>query len=242
MRRSGPRESPAGAAGAESGRRHDLGLLTLGQSPREDVTPTFRSVLGDSVRWLERGALDGLDPEALRAMEAKAGEPQLETRLRTGAAIGLSKAALMPRLVEASAGLARDCRHVLLLCSGEFPPLAAACPGLIQPGRILRAIIGAVAGSRRLGLIGPASDLVEAPGRWHPYAADLVCAPASPYGGSGAIEAAGRNLAERGADILYLNDMGFTDGHRLALARGTGLPVLCATTLTARVLTELVAR
>jgi protein AroM len=217
-----------------------LGLLTLGQSPRADVTPTLRAILGESVRILEQGALDGLGPEGLEALRAGDGEHPLETRLLTGEAIGLSRAALMPRLIAAGAELSGRCQSVLLLCSGEFPDLAAACPRLIQPIRILRGIIAAVAEHRTLGLIGPGSDLAGAPGQWHAYAPRLICAPGSPYGPADALAAAGRDLAARGADLIFLDDMGFSEAHRLTVALEARLPVLCATTLTARVLGEVV--
>ncbi|MDR3670193.1 MAG: AroM family protein [Holophaga sp.] len=217
-----------------------LGLLTLGQSPREDVTPTFKAILGGSVGILERGALDGLDREGLLQVTAKDGESPLETRLGSGAAIGLSRAALMPHLIAAGTELSGVCDRVVLLCSGEFPALAAACPRLIQPIRILRGAISAVAEHRLLGLIGPASDLAAAPAQWRPYAPNLLCAAASPYDGLATVMAAGRELARQGVDLIFLDDMGFSEVHRLAVAGETRLPVVCATTLTARMLCELV--
>jgi len=91
-----------------------------------------------------------------------------------------------------------------------------------------------------IGLVGPASDLDRAPEQWRPYAPRLVCAAASPYGPASEITAAGSALVAAGADLIYLDDMGFSDEHRVMLAAFTGLPVLCATTLTARVLCEIV--
>lgn len=219
---------------------YPIGLLTLGQSPREDVTPTLRALLGRSVRILERGGLDGLDGDGLRELMARNGEPPLETRLRGGMAIGLSREAVLPRLAAAAAELCRSCEHVLLLCSGEFPALAAACPRLIQPVHILRGAVAALAAHRTLGIIGPESDLEEAPDQWRPYAGRVICAPASPYGDPADMAAAGRSLAARGADLILMDDMGFSDRHRRTTARAAGIPVLCATTVTARVLRELV--
>jgi protein AroM len=53
-------------------------------------------------------------------------------------------------------------------------------------------------------------------------------------------EAAGRDLAGRRAQVIYLDCMGFNEEHRLAISRSAGLPVMSATTLTARVLCEMV--
>jgi protein AroM len=211
----------------------------LGETPREDVTPTFRSILGASVRILEAGALDGLSASGLQAFLARAGEPPLETRLRSGAAIEVSRQALLPRLIATATRLAQQCDAVLLLCSGEFPALAAACPKLIQPIHILRGAVDAIARQRVLGLIGPASDLEDAPAQWAPYAPRLLCAAASPYGPMEQAEAAGRELADRHAQVIYLDCMGFNEAHRIAIGRAAGLPVMSATTLTARVLCEM---
>jgi protein AroM len=223
-----------------SGTPFHLGVLTLGQTPRDDVTPTLQALLGRSTRILERGGLDGLDREGLAAVSARPGEPPLETRLRSGQAIGLCREAILPRLAAAAADLGHQCDQVLLLCSGEFPALAAACPRLIQPIRILRGAVAALASHRTLGVIGPEADLEEAPAQWQPYAGRVICAAASPYGALAAMAAAGRNLAGRGADLILMDDMGFSERHRRATARAAGIPVLCATTLTARVLRELV--
>ena len=215
-----------------------LGLLTLGQSPRADVTPAFRAVLGDAVRILERGALDGLEGEALHQLRALPPEPALETRLRSGAPIGLRKAALLPLLETAARALAAECDAVLLLCSGAFPALEDSCPELIQPVHLLRGAVRALCRQRRLGVIGPASDLDAAPDQWAPFAARVVCSPASPYEPVAATAVAARALVRAGAQVVLLDDLGFGLEHRAAAA-ACGVPVLCATTLAARTLLEI---
>lgn len=217
-----------------------LGLLALGETPREDITPTLGAFLGPSVQFLEAGGLDGLSAPELKALEARTGEAVIETRLRSGAPVELSREALLPRLVAAAARLSERCDTLLLLCSGEYPALAAACPRLVQPIHILRGAIQAVAQHRLLGLIGPASDLDDAPAQWSPYAPRMICAAASPYEPVEAAVSAGRRLAEQGAQVIYLDCMGFTEQHRTAVSRSAGLPALSAATLTARVLCEMI--
>ena len=216
-----------------------LGLLALGETPRDDVTPTLRSILGKSIRIAESGGLDGLSESGLMELMSQDGETSLETRLRSGAVIALSKEAILPRLIAAAEKLSEECDSVLLLCSGEFPDLAATCPKLIQPIHILRGAISAIARHRILGLIGPASDLDAAPSQWAPYAPRVICAAASPYESIEVAVSAGRELVHRGAQLIFLDDMGFNEQHRTAIACAIKLPVMCATTLTARVLCEM---
>lgn len=216
-----------------------LGVLTLGQSPRRDVTPTLQSILGAGVKILEAGGLDGLSPEAVAALGPTACETPIETRLSSGKAVLLSRERLLPHLVAAGSGLLKICDRAMLLCSGEFSALAAACPGLIRPAILLRGVIEAVAGSQRLGVMGPATDMAHAQVQWAPLARSVVCAAASPYAQPAEIEGAGRELAAAGADIILLDDMAFTDEHRRSVAAAARRPVICATTMTARVLVEI---
>ena len=216
-----------------------LGVLALGETPRDDVTPVLAAWLAPSTRIVEAGGLDRLAAAEFDALRARDGETPLETRLRSGQTIALSKRALTARLAAVAATLAPRCDVVLLLCSGEFPALAEACPGLVQPIHLLRGIVAGVAARQVLGVIGPAADMAAAPAQWAPYAARVLCAAASPYEPVEHAAAAARTLVGRGADLLLLDDMGFNETHRRAVRAATPEPVLCATTLTARVLAEM---
>src|SRR5665647_636386 len=79
-----------------------LGVLTVGQAPRDDVTPTLRAVLGESVLLRESGALDGLTEEGLADLAPRDSETPLETRLSGGAPRG--------RRLRRPAGAVRDDR------------------------------------------------------------------------------------------------------------------------------------
>src|SRR5665647_3527413 len=203
-----------------------LGVLTVGQAPRDDVTPTLRAVLGESVLLRESGALDGLTEEGLADLAPRDSETPLETRLSGGA----------PVLV-AEERLVRSCDLTLLLCSGEFPALAESHIGVVQPVHLLRGAVAALCHDRVLGIVGPASDMEGAPRRWGRCAGAVITSAASPYGRDGEVGAAVDDLAERGAQLVFLNDMAFTAEHRAAAA-SAGLPVLCATTVVAHVLKD----
>lgn len=44
-----------------------LGVVTIGQAPRVDLIPEIKPILGEDVKVVERGALDGL---SLKEVEA----------------------------------------------------------------------------------------------------------------------------------------------------------------------------
>ena len=216
-----------------------LGVLTLGQSPRPDITPTLKAVLGGGVSILEAGGLDGLSSEAVASLAPMPGETPIETRLQSGKPVLLSKDRLIPRLAEMAISIKSQCSRVLLLCSGDFPELSDACPGLIFPVHLLRGVVKSMAAGLTLGVMGPASDMDRAPEQWRPMARRVVCDAASPYDPSAMIEAAAIRLNWAGADIILLDDMAFTDEHRRIAAAASSKPVICAAAVTARVLSDI---
>ncbi len=214
-----------------------LGLLTVGQSPREDVTPTLRAILGESVHLRESGALDGLTEEDLRALAPHEGETPLETWCHGGAVV-VAEERLMPRLQAAADRLERLSDLTLLLCSGEFPELTLSHPGVVQPVHMLRGAVRALCAGGVLGIVGPESDMSEAPGRWQEYATTVITAAASPYAAITEVRVAVADLVDRGATLVFLNDMAFTSDHR-SQASNAGARVLCATTWVATALEDI---
>ncbi|MBE5397345.1 AroM family protein [Brevibacillus borstelensis] len=65
-----------------------LGAITIGQSPRVDVTPEMLPFLTE-FQVVEKGALDGLGPEELAALAPKPGENVLPVSGAGGSAEGL---------------------------------------------------------------------------------------------------------------------------------------------------------
>lgn len=112
-----------------------VGIYTIGQTPRPDLTAGLASRLG-SARFEIRGAIDDLDRDEIPACRAD-GYP-LETRLRDGTRVVVDACFLEPRLQLAVTELDVDVRAHLILCAGPFPSLTARRP-LIRPFEIAAA-------------------------------------------------------------------------------------------------------
>src|SRR6185437_3179710 len=101
-----------------------LGVVTIGQSPRTDLTGELAAYLPAGTSLLECGALDDLGPAAIAALAPDADEDTLTSRLRDGSSVVLDRRRLVPRLEEAIAALEQQGTEVnLLVCTGTFPPL-----------------------------------------------------------------------------------------------------------------------
>ncbi len=61
-----------------------VGMITIGQPPRDDLMPRFRSLLGPRFRLAEAGAPDGPGAVEAQAVAPRPGQYPLITRLRGG--------------------------------------------------------------------------------------------------------------------------------------------------------------
>jgi protein AroM len=223
-----------------------LGVVTIGQSPRADLTGELAAYLPAGTSLLERGALDGLSSSAITALAPDADEDTLTSRLRDGEPVVLDRQRLVPRLEEAISALEQQGTAVsLLVCTGAFPPLRHGRP-LLDAERLLVSGVGAVV--HRSGLLGvvvplPAQQDVMSM-RWQrALGASVLVDNADPYadGAADAIPAAIGRLARQGARIALLDCMGYTEASREAAAARTGIPVLLARSVVGRLAGELLS-
>ena len=219
-----------------------LGLVTIGQAPRDDVVPGMLCHLPADCEVLQAGALDGLGAAEIRAMAPGPGDYVLATRLADGSAATVARRFVLPRLAAAVADLeGRGCEVTAVLCTGTFPELATA-KLLVEPERIFHAVCTGVADKRRLGAIIPlAAQIPQATARWRAAGVEAVVAAASPYGPPERLVAAARELRGEAVDLVALDCFGFTAAMRSVVRRETGCPTLLPGTYLARVLGELLA-
>ncbi len=215
-----------------------LGVLTIGQSPRADVVPLLVEVLGGEI--VEAGALDGLAEAEIAALAPAPGEYVLATRLRDGHQVTVSRERILSYVQRALDRLAPQVDLVLFLCTGEFPPLRSDRL-LIEPSRLLYHVVAGVAAGRRLGVLVPLPEQVEeARRRWQAAGRVAAAAAASPYGGGDFSRAAGV-LREAGAELIVMDCMGYTPGHKREVVAAAARPAILAGTAVAAVLRELLS-
>lgn len=219
--------------------QYTLGILTLGQAPREDVIPTFRNILGSNVSFLQRGALDNLSSQEMDLIKASPEDIGIETRLLSGESVLVIKDLLLAKLMVKAGELEAKCEWVLLLCSGQFPALKLSHPNIIQPIDFIKPIIKAIAKEKSLCIIGPKSDMALAPAQWRDCAKNVFTAACSPYSHEKNLESAASNSLEGGADVIFMDDMGFNEEQRQVVRKISGVTTINATSLTARVIAEL---
>jgi len=219
-----------------------LGLVTIGQSPRDDIVPGMLRHLPPAVQVLQAGALDGLSKDAIEAMAPSPGEYVLITRLADGSSVSLARRLIVPLLAAAVASLEdQGCEVLAVLCTGTFPDLPTRRL-VIEPERLFHAACAGAVGRRRLGALIPLpSQVAQAEARWREVGVDAVVVPASPYGPPEPVVQAAVRLRDAGAEALALDCFGYTEQLRQLVRQETGRPTMLANTYLARVLAELLS-
>lgn len=215
-----------------------IGVVTIGQTPRPDLTATFGAAAPHAdVRVA--GALDGLLPAALVAL-ARPGPYPLLVRLAGGATVEMPRDALVPHVTRVAGALAAaGASLVVLACAGEFPAVPCAVPVLI-PGRVLPAVVRAFAPAARIGVVTPnAAQVPFAERKWRDDGFDVAVTYAAPAD-HGAIVRAAHALRQAAVTLVVLDCMGHDDADRTAFARLSGLPVVAAQGLIAQLAAAMV--
>jgi len=211
-----------------------LGVLTIGESPRDDLLPEMRAHLGVPVT--EAGALDGLGAGWLARLRPEGDDEVLVTRLGDGTSVQVGRSRIAPLVQERIEALeAAGVAATLLVCTGTFAAFRHRRP-LLHADRLLHAAVGAAAEDTCLGVVCPSPDQLAATSqRWAGMAKATAVAAASPYEAASPVTEAARGLAAGGAALVVLDCMGFTEGHARAARAASGRPVVLARSAVARV-------
>lgn len=215
--------------------------ITVGQSPRIDMTDDIRSKLAPGLELIEYGALDDMTLEEVeRELKPLPGDEVLVSRMRDGRQATFSGTRIVPlvqkRIDEAEAAGADA---IILLCTGGFPELRHKVP-LIIPQPLFYSVAHALAGGRNIAVMVPDKAQVEqARAWWGDAGLSIQVVQASPYGDLDAIARAARSLRGSNCAFLCLDCMGFSVSMRDIARRESGLDVLLPRTLVASTVSEL---
>ena len=222
-----------------------IGMVTVGQSPRDDLVPFMTPHFSRPVQVLEAGALDQLALPEIRALGPEPGETGIVARLRDGSETLLSHAKILPRVQACADRLqAQGAEILVVLCGADWSALVTKVL-VVNPGRVFPAIVSALAGGRRLGVIKPsAGQLDQARRQFAERGIEAHVTAASPYCGEARLAEARRAaeaLRAAGVDVVWMTCVGMDEAMREVVSGVVGTPVILARSILARVIDELLA-
>jgi protein AroM len=222
-----------------------IGMVTVGQAPRDDLVPAMQEAFSHPAEIVQAGALDGLTEAQIRSLGPEPGEAGIAARLLDGTERLLSHAKIFPR-VQRCVDLVRagGAEFVVILCGADWSDIRSDVL-VVNPGRVFPAVIASLCAGQRLGVIKPSAGQIAAARRqFADRGIEAVVTAASPYTGEGRLEdvrRAAEELKAAGVSLVWMTCVGMDESMRRAVGEVTGVPVVLARSLLARIVDELLA-
>lgn len=218
-----------------------VGMITIGQSPRVDIIPEMKDILGEDAEIMEAGALDGLTLEEVKAFSPKRGDYVLCTRMSDGAEVVVAKRFILPRVQKCVDLLSqRGADMIVFICTGKFPSFISK-KLFIESQKILDHLILALHGEQeRIGVLVPLSAQIgQARKKYGRLKGRTLIEAASPYAPGDEISVAAEELKRADPHVIVMHCMGYTREMKRKVMEITGKPAVLARTLVARTVKEL---
>lgn len=217
-----------------------LGLITIGQAPREDVTVDLLPIFGPDIELHQAGALDGLTAQDVAAFAPETGDYVLISKLKDGSSVVFAERHILPRLQECIYTLeAKGVELILFLCTGKFPEFKSSVP-LVFPCEVLNGVVPTLTNRSKIAVIVPTPEQVEqCAEKWQTFVQAVQVRAASPYGEAWELEKAAAEVAQMDVDLVVLDCIGYTSAMKEKVRQISGKRVVLSRTIAARVVMEL---
>ena len=217
-----------------------IGMLTIGQSPRDDLIPALMEILGKDFKIVEAGALDDLTYEDIQKIDLNPDHYILVSRMRDGREIKITKKYVIPRMQKQLDKIeSQGVRLTVVMCTGKFPQFKSK--GLVvTPSEMLKGVIEGSHKAGKLAVVYPTAEQM-------PYAErdfgreniQLYADTVSPYEPED-VEGLLKRLKSENPDLIFLNCFGFPTELKHKIVEVTGKPTIHSSSVIARLLKELI--
>ncbi|NIM89747.1 MAG: hypothetical protein GTO17_02235 [Candidatus Aminicenantes bacterium] len=187
-----------------------IGAVTIGQSPRDDILPDLKKLMGVEIVIEEIGVLDNLEKEEIRKLSPRRSEDILMTRLRNKESVALDYGWVVKGIRKCLADLrAEGVETIALLCTCHFSELEDE-RGLIQVSKLMEEKVKEMIKKGCLGVLIPSVEqILQSEKRWQRPGVKVIVASASPYGQRDEIISASNALAKQQVDLIVLDCIGY---------------------------------
>lgn len=216
-----------------------IGLLTIGQSPRDDLVPEMKPFLLPHIEVVEYGLLDELSSEEIKLLEPDAGEMPLATRLKDGSQAQLGEKKVVSLLHKAIGVMTKNMKvkAIGMLCTHEFSIDKPPCP-LISPFHSLQFLIDEVLEVRRLGVLVPLESQVErAKKKWERE--KVIVEVKSPYVEGKTWQQVSKVFVRERVEAIIPDCIGYKIDDRLKIQNLIPVPVLLPRAILAHAINQL---
>jgi protein AroM len=216
-----------------------LGIVTVGQTPREDLTENVRHIGNSDVDIVIYGALDGFTEAEIRNIALKEGDFVVEAKLANGSSRKIPKRFVSPMIKNCVHRLkSEDVDAIIVACGVEFRGLEADRP-IIKPWLLLSRVVSVLLSKGILGVIVPIAEQVAyAKSKWSRKERCVHIEVASPWSKK-ELDRAARKIRDANVDLIVLDGYGYGKSIKEKVRKVTGKPVLAPSTLAVSLVREL---
>ena len=221
-----------------------IGAITVGQSPRVDVTQDILPLWDDRIELIEAGALDKMTYEEIQTLAPQDGDHVLVSRLRDGREVTFAERLIVSNLQHCIDDLEKQgVELIVFFCTGEFPYQFRHNVPIIYPSDIMLRVMPALCGTDPIIVVTPSKlQLAQLKIKWERHVSRASILYGSPYGAPSELDRVCEEIKELPGNIVVLDCIGYTHAVKKNIARKTGKTVILARTLLARVIDELADR
>ena len=218
-----------------------LGIITIGQSPRIDLTEDLTTILSKKITIVERGVLDNFTyEEVIDGFKPSKKESILVSRMKDGRQVILSEKKITESMQNCIIELEKDVDIILILCTGRFPKYKHDKPLLI-PQEILHSVVSKLSNGKEIGVIVPKDEQINAIRNWWQESGVKVqIKSASPYEDTEDIEIVSKHFKDKDIEYIVLDCMGYSQGMKAIVRTYSEKMVILPRTLIARIINELI--
>ena len=221
--------------------RSRIAVITIGQSPRSDMTNDLHYLLAENIDLIEYGALDHFTlDQVLTRFVPQPGHELLVTRMQDGTQVKLD-GSQVPHLVQncINNAEAEGADGIIILCTGTFQELNSRVP-MIIPQPVFHAVVRHLARGKKVGVMAPdPSQIDQVKGWWLDSGIDSEIVSASPYEDMESIRSAALEIQRMDVSLICLDCMGYSLQMKQVVAQLTGKPVILPRSLVARIANEM---
>lgn len=216
-----------------------IGMLTIGQTPRNDLIPGLMDILGPGYEVIEAGALDNQSMDDVKGIDMNPEHYILVSRMRDGTEVKITKKFVVPKMQGQLDKLEdQGVRLTVVMCTGKFPQFRSR--GLVvTPSEVLKGVIEGSLKEGKLAVVYPTEEqILYAEKDFGREGVEVYADSVSPYEDDD-VQGLLDRLAKEEPDLVFLNCFGFPYSIKKQVQEATGKPTIHSSALIARVIKEL---
>jgi protein AroM len=219
----------------------NVAIISIGQTPRVDLTPDLKKVFAKDVNLIEFGALDNYTFEEINnSFEVLDTDEILVSRMRDGRQVKFTDSFIIPKIQECIIEAEKVCDATILACTGVFPKFNHS-KLFIEPQKIIHGIVEKLSDGQKIGVCVPNDKQVEQAYKfWNRSNVSVKVVNASPYEQIDDVKyVVSEAFKDENVLLICLDCIGYTQKMKEDIEQLTNIPVVLPRTLISSILNDI---